>query len=163
VATSAGVIRYLAKQQILGEDALLLGQVEQAVESRYRNGMGNQQDVLQAQLERTKLLREINMNELEQGKTHAELKNLLNRSQTSTDIATAELSESTLAHDFDQLLARAGANNPDLAGMRCGMRATEISFDRRRLKSAGAGYAPRKPSQVQRRVAHRARRANLPL
>lgn len=109
---------YLAKQQkILGEDELLLRQVEQAAESRYRNGMGNQQDVLQAQLERTKLLREINMNQLEQGKTQAELKHLLNRSQTSTDIATVELSESTLAYDFDQLLAGARANNPDLAGM----------------------------------------------
>ena len=109
---------YLAKQQkILGEDELLLRQVEQAAESRYRNGMGNQQDVLQAQLERTKLLREVNMNQLEQGKTQAELKHLLNRSQTSTDIATAELSESTLAYDFDQLLAGARANNPDLAGM----------------------------------------------
>ncbi|HET6931502.1 MAG TPA: TolC family protein, partial [Candidatus Acidoferrum sp.] len=49
-------LEYLAKQQkILGEDELLLRQVEQAAESRYRNGMGNQQDVLQAQLERTKL------------------------------------------------------------------------------------------------------------
>jgi outer membrane protein, heavy metal efflux system len=84
---------YLAKRQkILEEDAQFLQQVEQAAESRYRNGLGNQQEVLQAQLERTKLLREINMNQLEQGKVQAELKNLLNRSQTSTDIGTAELS-----------------------------------------------------------------------
>ena len=109
---------YLAKRQkILDEDAQLLQQVEQAAESRYRNGMGNQQDVLQAQLERTKLLREINMNQLEQGKMQALLKNLLNRSQTSTDIETAELSESTPAYNFDQLLAEAKASNPDLAGM----------------------------------------------
>jgi outer membrane protein TolC len=109
---------YLAKRQkILDEDALLLQQVEQAAESRYRNGLGNQQDVLQAQLERTKLLREINMNQLEQGKLQAELKNLLNRSQTSTDIETAELSESTPVYNFDQLLAEAKASNPELAGM----------------------------------------------
>ncbi len=109
---------YLAKRQkILDEDAQLLQQFEQAAESRYRNGMGNQQDVLQAQLERTKLLREINMNQLEQGKTQAELKNLLNRSQSSTDIEVAELSESVPAYDFDQLLAEAKANNPDLAGL----------------------------------------------
>jgi outer membrane protein TolC len=109
---------YLAKREkVLDEDAQLLQQVEQAAESRYRNGLGNQQEVLQAQLERTKLLREMNMNQLEQGKVQAELKSLLNRSQTSTDIETAELSESTPAYNFDQLLAEAKANNPDLAGM----------------------------------------------
>jgi outer membrane protein, heavy metal efflux system len=108
---------YLAeRQKIFDEDAQLLQQVEQAAESRYRNGFGNQQDVLQAQLERTKLLREINMNQLEQGKIQAELKNLLDRSQTSTDIETTELSESTPAYTFDQLLAEAKASNPDLAG-----------------------------------------------
>ena len=109
---------YLAKRQkILDEDAQLLQQVEQAAESRYRNGLGNLQDVLQAQLERTKLLREINRNQLEQGKTQAELKNFLNRSQSSTDIETAELSESTPAYTFEQLLAGAKTDNPDLAGM----------------------------------------------
>jgi len=109
---------YLAKRQkTLDEDAQLLEQVEQAAESRYRNGLGNQQDVLQAQLERTKLLREINMNQLEQGKLQAELKNLLNRSQTSKDIETLELSESTPVYNFDQLLAETKASNPELAGM----------------------------------------------
>jgi cobalt-zinc-cadmium efflux system outer membrane protein len=110
---------YLAKRQkILEEDAQLLQQVEQAAESRYRNGLGNQQDVLQAQLERTKLLREINMNQLQQGKTQAALKNLLNRAQSSTDIESDELSECTTpAYSFDQLLAEAKASNPDLAGM----------------------------------------------
>jgi cobalt-zinc-cadmium efflux system outer membrane protein len=109
---------YLAKRQkILDEDAELLQQLEKAAESRYRNGLGNQQDVLQAQLERTKLLREINMNQLEQGKMQAELKNLLSRSQSSTDIETVELSESTPAYNFAQLLAEAKVSNPDLAGM----------------------------------------------
>src|SRR5882762_8439809 len=66
---------YLAKRQnILDEDAQLLQQIEQATDSRYRNGFGNQQEVLQAQLERTKLLREINRNQLEQGKVQAALK-----------------------------------------------------------------------------------------
>jgi len=123
-AVQAGVklayfeLGYLAKQQqILNEDAQLLQQVEQAGESRYRNGLGNQQDVLQAQLERTKLLREINMNQLEQGKMQATLKNFLNRSQNSPEISVAELSESAPAYNFDQLLGEAKNNNPDLAGM----------------------------------------------
>ena len=109
---------YLAeRQKILAEDGQLLQQVEQAAEARYRSGMGNQQDVLQAQLERTKLLREITSNQLESEKVQAELKNLLNRSQSSADIVAAELSESSPAYNFDQLLAEAKANNPDLAGM----------------------------------------------
>ncbi|HKN24303.1 MAG TPA: TolC family protein [Candidatus Acidoferrum sp.] len=109
---------YLAKRQkILDEDGQLLQQVEQASESRYRSGLGNQQDVLQAQLERTKLLREITMNQLEFGKVQSEMKNLLNRSQSSPDIATSELSESKPAYNFDQLLTEAKASNPDLAGI----------------------------------------------
>jgi len=121
---------YLAKRQkILDEDTQLLQQVEQAAESRYRNGLGNQQDVLQAQLERTKLLREINMNQLEQGKVQAELKNLLNRSQTSQDIETVELSESTSAYSFDKLLAEAKASNPDVAGMQRMVERQELQID----------------------------------
>lgn len=109
---------YLAeRQKILGQDGQFLQQVEQAAEARYRSGLGNQQDVLQAQLERTKLLREITMNQSEFGKVQSELKNLLNRSQSSSDIETAELAESTPAYNFDQLLTEAKANNPDLAGM----------------------------------------------
>jgi outer membrane protein, heavy metal efflux system len=108
---------YLSKQQtILVDDKELLLQVEQAAEARYRNGMGNQQEVLQAQLERTKLLREIAMNELEIGKAQAEIKQLLNRPQSSPDIETTGLSESGPASTFDELLAAANANNPQIAG-----------------------------------------------
>ena len=108
---------YLAKRQtILRGDGQLLQQVEQAAEARYRSGLGSQQDVLQAQLERTKLLREITMNQLEAGKVQAEIKQLLNRLQSSPDIETAELSETGAAYTYDQLLAAANANNPEIAG-----------------------------------------------
>jgi outer membrane protein TolC len=108
---------YFAKQQsILAGDSQLLQQVEQAAEARYRNGMGNQQEVLQAQLERTKLLREITTNQLETGKVQAEIKQFLNRSQSSPDIQVAELSESAPAYTFDQLLDAAKSNNPEISG-----------------------------------------------
>src|SRR5712692_6930811 len=51
-------------QQTLGiiqRNGALLQQVEQQAEAHYSTGMGNQQDVLKAQLERTKILREISM------------------------------------------------------------------------------------------------------
>jgi outer membrane protein TolC len=52
-------LAYLAKTlAILERDGELLKQVEQAADARYRSGMGTQQDVLQAQLQKTKLVRE---------------------------------------------------------------------------------------------------------
>ncbi|MBZ5662530.1 MAG: TolC family protein [Acidobacteriia bacterium] len=108
---------FLFKQRmILDGDGQLLQQVEQAAEARYRNGLGMQQEVLQAQLERTKLLREITMNQLEDGKVQAELKQLLNRQQSSPDIETNELSDTTTPYTYDQLLAAAKLNNPEITG-----------------------------------------------
>lgn len=108
---------YLAKRQtILKEDGELLSQVEQAAEARYRNALGNQQEVLQAQLQQTKLLREITATQLEAGKLQAEIKQLLNRPQSSPDIVTAESSAAATAYTYDQLLAAAQTNNPEITG-----------------------------------------------
>lgn len=107
---------YLAKRRdILEQNGLLLNQVEQSAQARYRSGMENQQGVLQAQLEQTKLLREITGNEFEAERVQSELKQLLNRSQTSPDIQVADLSENNPPYTYDQLLAAANANNPELA------------------------------------------------
>src|SRR6267154_3284199 len=68
-------LAYLSKTlTILEQDGELLKQVEQAADARYRSGMGTQQDVLQAQLQKTKLLREIAMHHLQVGKLEAHLK-----------------------------------------------------------------------------------------
>ena len=108
-------LAYLAKRRaVLESDGKLLQQVEQAADAHYRSGMGTQQDVIQAQLQQTKLLREITENELEDGKVQAALKQLLNRQQSSPDIGTMELAETAVAYDYDQLLAAAKANNPDI-------------------------------------------------
>jgi cobalt-zinc-cadmium efflux system outer membrane protein len=110
-------VSYLAKRiAILNGDGELLRQVEQAAEVRYRSGMGSQQEVLQAQIERTKLLREITMNELEAGKTQAAMKQILNRSQSAPDIGTEPLSETATIQTYDELLNAAEANNPEIAG-----------------------------------------------
>ncbi|HEX4002884.1 MAG TPA: TolC family protein [Candidatus Acidoferrales bacterium] len=101
---------------ILDSDGALLKQVEQAAEARYRAGLGNQQDVIQAQLEQTKLLEEITHHHLEMGELEAELKQLLNQSQDSPDIEPSEPSETPLAQTYDELLAAAKVQNPDIAG-----------------------------------------------
>ena len=105
-----------AKTTIFNADRDLLQQVEQSAEARYRSGVGNQQEVLEAQLEQTKLLREIAMNQLETGKAQAAIKQLLNRPQTSPDIEAAGLPETPLNYTYEQLLAAADANNPQING-----------------------------------------------
>jgi len=89
--------------------------VEQAADARYRSGMGTQQDVLQAQLQKTKLLREIAMHHLQVGKLEAQLKQLLNRSQESPDIEPADLTETPLVQAYADLLAAAQVQNPEIA------------------------------------------------
>src|SRR5207245_9657199 len=58
-------LAYLAKTlTILESDGDLLKQVEQAAEARYRSGMGTQQDVLQAELQETKIVIKIALHDL---------------------------------------------------------------------------------------------------
>jgi cobalt-zinc-cadmium efflux system outer membrane protein len=110
-------LAYLSKTlTILEQDGELLKQVEQAADARYRSGMGTQQDVLQTQLQKTKLLREIAMHHLQVGKLEAQLKQLLNRSQESPDIEPADLLVTPLVQTYADLLAAAQIQNPEIAG-----------------------------------------------
>jgi len=110
-------LSYLSKTLgILESDGQLLEQVEKAADARYRSGLGNQHDLLQAQLERTKLLREIAMHHLEVAKSQAQIKHLLSRQQSSPDIETADLNETPLPYTFDELLSAARTQNPAIAG-----------------------------------------------
>src|SRR5438874_11960668 len=116
VKTAYFQLAYLSKTlSILESDGELLKQVEQAADARYRSGMGTQQDVLQAQLQKTKLVRELAMHHLEVGKLEAQLKQFLNRSQDSPDIEPADLTETPLLQHYQELLGAAKAQNPELA------------------------------------------------
>jgi outer membrane protein TolC len=110
-------LAYLSKTLgILESDGQLLEQVEKAADARYRSGMGNQHDLLQAQLERTKLLLEITMHHLDVAKSQAHIKQLLNRAQSSPDIVTADLAETPLAYTFVELLSNTKTQNPEISG-----------------------------------------------
>ena len=110
-------LAYLSKTlEILESNGQLLQQAEKAADARYRSGMGSQQDLLRAQLEQTKLLREITMHHLEVAKSQAQLKQLLNRSQSSPDIEPADLIETPLPYSYEELLAATKAQNPQIAG-----------------------------------------------
>src|SRR6202047_1833224 len=110
-------LAYLSKTLgILEGDGELLQQVEKAADARYRSGMGSQHDVLQAQVERTKLLREITMHHLEVAKLQAQIKQLLSRPQSSPDIEPSELPETALPYTFEELLSATKAQNPEISG-----------------------------------------------
>jgi outer membrane protein TolC len=128
IKTAYYQLAYLSQTfAILKDDLELLKQVEKAADARYRSGMGNQQDILQAQFQQTKLLRDISMHHLEVGKLQARLKQLVNRSQASPDVDPVPLRESPLQKPFEEILIAAEAQNPDLA-------ATQHSIERQTLQ-----------------------------
>jgi outer membrane protein, heavy metal efflux system len=110
-------LAYLSKTlKILESNGDLLQQVEKSADARYRSGLGNQHEVLQAQLERTKLVREITMHHLEVAKLQAQIKRYVNRPQNSPDIEPSELPETPLAYTFEELLLATKAQNPEISG-----------------------------------------------
>jgi outer membrane protein, heavy metal efflux system len=110
-------LAYLAQTLgVLESDGELLEQVEKAADAHYRSGMGNQHDLLQTQVERTKLLREITMHHLEVAKLQAQIKQLLNRAQSSPDIEPSGLPETPLPYTFEELLSVTKAQNPEISG-----------------------------------------------
>ena len=92
----------------------ILSQIQQIAESRYRVGQGNQQDVLKAQLQHTKILQEIAMHHRQEEQLEAQLKQVLSRAQSSPDIVTEPLSQTALTHSDAELLGRAEDQNPDV-------------------------------------------------
>jgi cobalt-zinc-cadmium efflux system outer membrane protein len=80
--------------------------------SRYRVGEGSQADVLKAELEHTKLVREITMHHAEMAQYEAQLKLLLHRPQDSADIVAEDLKLTRLAYGARELLSFVPGQNP---------------------------------------------------
>jgi outer membrane protein TolC len=70
--------------------------------------------VLEAQLNRTKIVREITMHHQQMWQVQAHLKGLLNRDQQSPDIVTENLIETPLKAASGELLALVKKNNPQI-------------------------------------------------
>ena len=92
----------------------VLGEMQQIAESRYRVGQGNQQEVLKAQLQHTKILQEITMSRRDEGQLQARLKQLLDRPQESADIVAEPLTERAVPYSSSQLLQLAQQQNPNI-------------------------------------------------
>jgi len=99
---------------ILRQNESVLEQLIQDATAHYQVGQGMQQDVLQAQVNRTKIVKEITMHHQLMGQTQAHLKGLLSRDQGSPDIVTEDLTESPLKRTSAELLATVRQNNPQI-------------------------------------------------
>lgn len=99
---------------ILERNDEVLRDVQEITESRYSVGQGNQQEVLKAQLQHTKILQEITMHHREVGQMQAQLKQLLNRTQDGPDIQTVPLALRPISYTASQLMELAKQQNPDI-------------------------------------------------
>src|ERR1700732_943780 len=102
--------------EVLDRNGKLLEQIEKIADARYRVGEGSQQDVLKAQLERTKLLREVAHHHELMDTQQAQLIKLLNRPLGSPEISTEQFVETPLRYSSDELLAKVRTENPEVTG-----------------------------------------------
>lgn len=116
-AVKADYLQLAYLQQTLGilrQNEDILDQLIQSATAHYQVGQGMQQDVLEAQVERTKIVREITMHHQQMWQVQAHLKSLLHRDQGSADIVTEDLTESSLKRTSTELLAMVRQGNPQI-------------------------------------------------
>ncbi len=99
---------------ILRGNERVLDQLIQEATAHYEVGQGLQADVIQAQVARTKIVRQITSNNEESGDTEANLKALLHRDQSSPDIVAEPLRETPLRLSPDELLQSVRQQNPQI-------------------------------------------------
>src|SRR3984957_12274216 len=119
-------------QQTLGvlqRNDELLNQGQEAAEARYRVGHGNQQDVLKAQLQHTKILQEIAHHHQEEGLFEAQIKQLLGRSQDSPEIIAETLTVRGLPYSAAELSQKAREQNPDVHSKQASIKQQETRVE----------------------------------
>jgi outer membrane protein TolC len=120
-----------ATLSILGRNDAVLKPIIETGLSRYRLGQGSQADVLKAQIEHTKILREVTMHHQEMGQLQASLKELLHRPQTSADIVPEPLSLTPMLRTAEELQALVVSHNPAIS-----VDTANVHKEDARLKSA---------------------------
>src|SRR6266849_4263797 len=114
---------------VLQRSDVLLTQVQEASEARYRVGQGNQQDVLKAQLQHTKILQEIAHHHQEEGLLEAQIKQFLGRPQDSPDVVAETLTARSLSFSAPELLQKANEQNPDVRSKQASIRQQETQVE----------------------------------
>jgi outer membrane protein TolC len=111
--------------------------IQQIAEDRYRLGLGQQQDVIKAQLQTTEILKEHAMHHQEEDQEQLALKQVLGRDPDSRNIEIGDVAPTQLQLDSSQLSQLAGSSSPSLAADRA-MEARSAEA----LKLAHQGYWP---------------------
>jgi outer membrane protein TolC len=99
---------------ILRQNEAVLDQLIEDATAHYRVGQGMQQDVLEAQVNRTNIVKEITMHHQQVGQVEAHLKGLVHRDQASPDIVTEDLTETSHKLGASELLALVQKGNPQI-------------------------------------------------
>jgi len=115
--------------KLFEESKDVLSELVKNATAHYEVGQGMQQDVLQAQVEHTKVVREIAMHHQEMGDIQAQLKGLLHRPQSSPDIVAEPLRESTLHVSSSDLSNSVEQNNPDVRMRAATVRQQDVALD----------------------------------
>jgi cobalt-zinc-cadmium efflux system outer membrane protein len=101
---------------VLEHDQTVLDQIEKIAEAHYRLGQGNQQDVLRAQLQKTKILNDLAHHHELMDSLQAQMTRLLNRPPGAADVEAEDLTETPLTYTSEELLAKVRTENPDVTG-----------------------------------------------
>lgn len=115
-----------ALDRVLRQQQQVLVLAEKLVEVHYRTAQGTQADVLEAQLEQTKLLRDLDSNQEMQQAAQAELRALLNRPAGTPAIVPEPLRATRLPGSAAQLTAALAAS-PVQAAQRARIRGAETA------------------------------------
>lgn len=100
------------QMMILRHDNQLLSQILTIAGARYRTGKGNQQDILRAQLQQTKLLRDQELLMQRESVLQARLLQILNRPPGSPAIVADRMTETALDATPEALLDKVRQGNP---------------------------------------------------
>jgi outer membrane protein TolC len=131
IAYSTAAIAYLDRI-----DSLLQSVIKDAL-SQYALGKGSQSAVIKAQMERTQILRQDTMHNQNLWQAQARLKQLLHRTQDSSDIYPDPMTATPFAIDPQELQSQLRANNPTLK-----VDTTVVDKQKAQLESAKRAVKP---------------------
>jgi outer membrane protein TolC len=125
----------VANEHLIQQSMTLLDSIGKISQTRYANGIGAQQDVIQAQVEKTLLQSELLAVQSEQHHTHIRLNTLLARPVNAPLAEPAELRVIPDSSVLDEaaLLERLRANNPQLRAATANSQASEKNRELVRL------------------------------